>query len=115
MRTEIAQAKREAEYFKNNVEKSNRLKRKAKKDASNAEEPPKYDFHQREPDDVIRSKKKKLSPTPGGGKKSTQENQGNEVSVASASTSTSSAKRAKMPATKSNKGGGKGKKKAGKV
>ena len=62
LRTEISQAKREADFFKSNVEKSKRLARKRKQD-SNPESPnnPKrvYDFRQKETDSSIRKRNQK--------------------------------------------------------
>ena len=51
MRTEISQAKREADFFKGNVERSKRLKRKPQKQ----EQPRVYEFRQKETDETVRS------------------------------------------------------------
>ncbi len=73
MRTEISQAKREAEYFKANVEKSKRKRRaekKADKTSTAAPNPVahrKYEFRQKETDDALGSARK-LKKSPGGGK-----------------------------------------------
>ena len=55
MRHEISQAKREAEFFKSNVEKAKRNK-KSKKAAAEGSETRKYAFRQKETDEEIRSK-----------------------------------------------------------
>ena len=57
MRNEISQAKREAEFFKSNVEKAKRNK-KSKKSNATAEgsEARKYAFRQKETDEEIRSR-----------------------------------------------------------
>ena len=58
MRNEISQAKREAEFFKSNVEKAKRNKKSKKNNATAAEgsETRKYAFRQKETDEEIRSK-----------------------------------------------------------
>lgn len=60
LRTEISQAKREADYFKSNVEKSKRLARKRKSETESvaASSPTKrvYDFRQKETDSSIRKR-----------------------------------------------------------
>ena len=58
MRNEISQAKREAEFFKSNVEKAKRNKKSKKSNATSAEgsETRKYAFRQKETDEEIRSK-----------------------------------------------------------
>lgn len=62
LRTEISQAKREADFFKANVEKSKRLARKRPRDQepaeSNVNSPSKrvYDFRQKETDSNIRKR-----------------------------------------------------------
>ena len=67
LRTEISQAKREADFFKSNVEKSKRLARKRKSEttaetnpntSSKNTPPPKrvYDFRQKETDSSIRKR-----------------------------------------------------------
>ena len=59
LRTEISQAKREADFFKSNVEKSKRLARKRKQDSPESPNNPKrvYDFRQKETDSAIRKRK----------------------------------------------------------
>merc|ERR1719414_2531505 len=61
MRAEISQAKREAEFFKSNVEKAKRSKKSKKSNAAAAEEEGsetrKYAFRQKETDEEIRSRK----------------------------------------------------------
>ena len=62
LRTEISQAKREADFFKANVEKSKRLARKRKNNQEPSPESPNnpkrvYDFRQKETDSSIRSKR----------------------------------------------------------
>ena len=63
LRTEISQAKREADFFKTNVEKSKRMARKRKQDpsAESQSNNPKrvYDFRQKETDSAIRNRKQK--------------------------------------------------------
>ena len=63
LRTEISQAKREADFFKTNVEKSKRMARKRKQDpsAESQSNNPKrvYDFRQKETDSTIRNRKQK--------------------------------------------------------
>ena len=58
MRNEISQAKREAEFFKSNVEKAKRNKKSKKSSAAAAEgsEARKYAFRQKETDEEIRSR-----------------------------------------------------------
>jgi hypothetical protein len=73
LRTEISQAKREADFFKTNVEKSKRMARKRPRTTSEADanqstgsagtglavgQPPKrvYDFRQKETDSSIRKR-----------------------------------------------------------
>ena len=58
MRSEISQAKREAEFFKSNVEKAKRNSKKSKKSSAAPEgsETRKYSFRQKETDDEIRSR-----------------------------------------------------------
>ena len=66
LRTEISQAKREADFFKANVEKSKRLARKRKSETaetpntntSSSQPPTKrvYDFRQKETDSSIRKR-----------------------------------------------------------
>jgi len=64
MRNEISQAKREAEFFKSNVEKAKRNKKSKKSNATSAaegSETRKYAFRQKETDEEIRSKKQQES------------------------------------------------------
>ena len=59
MRNEISQAKREAEFFKSNVEKAKRNKKSKKNNAAavaEGSETRKYAFRQKETDEEIRSK-----------------------------------------------------------
>jgi len=58
LRTEISQAKREADFFKANVEKSKRMARKRARDSPESPNPTKrvYDFRQRETDSSIRKR-----------------------------------------------------------
>ena len=60
MRSEISQAKREAEFFKSNVEKAKRNSKKSKKAAATPEgsETRKYSFRQKETDEAVRQAKK---------------------------------------------------------
>ena len=56
MRHEISQAKREAEFFKSNVEKAKRNKKSKKAAPAEGSETRKYAFRQKETDEEIRSK-----------------------------------------------------------
>jgi len=58
LRTEISQAKREADFFKANVEKSKRMARKRARESPESPNPTKrvYDFRQRETDSSIRKR-----------------------------------------------------------
>jgi len=58
LRTEISQAKREADFLKANVEKSKRMARKRARDSPESPNPTKrvYDFRQRETDSSIRKR-----------------------------------------------------------
>jgi hypothetical protein len=62
MRTEVSQAKREADFYRNNAEKSRRLLKRSKTDNSTADEPSHrlYEFRQKETDDVLRSKRPRM-------------------------------------------------------
>ena len=59
LRTEISQAKREADFFKANVEKSKRMGRKRPRESPESPNPAKrvYDFRQKETDSSIRKSK----------------------------------------------------------
>ena len=63
LRTEISQAKREADFFKSNVEKSKRLNRKRARESSESSSPNPskrvYDFRQKETDASIRKRMSK--------------------------------------------------------
>merc|ERR1719510_2816297 len=63
LRTEISQAKREADFFKANVEKSKRLARKRTRESSESSVPNPtkrvYDFRQKETDSSIRKRNQK--------------------------------------------------------
>ena len=57
LRTEISQAKREADFFKANVEKSKRLARKRKSETETSSPAKRvYDFRQKETDSSIRKR-----------------------------------------------------------
>lgn len=60
LRTEISQAKREADFFKSNVEKSKRLARKRAREPTESSSPNPtkrvYDFRQKETDTSIRKR-----------------------------------------------------------
>ena len=59
LRTEISQAKREADFFKSNVDKSKRLARKRKSETTETNSNPTkrvYDFRQKETDSSIRKR-----------------------------------------------------------
>ena len=60
LRTEISQAKREADFFKANVEKSKRMARKRARESPESPNPSKrvYDFRQKETDSSIRKRNK---------------------------------------------------------
>jgi len=58
MRAEVSQAKREADYYRSNVEKSRKMLKRSKAEASE-ESGRLYEFRQKETDDVMRSKRSK--------------------------------------------------------
>jgi hypothetical protein len=60
MRTEVSQAKREADFYRSNVEKSRRLLKRPKSGSDSttaSSEPRLYEFRQKETDEFLRSKK----------------------------------------------------------
>ena len=60
MRAEVSQAKREADFFRSNVEKSRKMLKRVKTDNSAAEDSGRlYEFRQKETDAVLRSKRAK--------------------------------------------------------
>jgi hypothetical protein len=62
MRAEVSQAKREADFYRSNVEKSRKMLKRVKTDGS--DEPAKlYEFRQKETDDVLRNKRVKNEET----------------------------------------------------
>ena len=66
LRTEISQAKREADFFKTNVEKSKRMARKRKQDpsAESQSNNPKrvYDFRQKKRIQLFATESRKITP-----------------------------------------------------
>jgi len=75
LRTEISQAKREADFFKANVEKSKRMGRKRPRESPESPNPAKrvYDFRQRETDSSIRKSKQQKNSSNNSSSKKTNE------------------------------------------
>jgi len=75
LRTEISQAKREADFFKANVEKSKRMGRKRPRESPESPNPAKrvYDFRQRETDSSIRKSKQQKNSSNSSNNKKTNE------------------------------------------
>ena len=75
LRTEISQAKREADFFKANVEKSKRMGRKRPRESPESPNPAKrvYDFRQKETDSSIRKSKQQKNSSNNSSSKKTNE------------------------------------------
>ena len=68
MRAEVSQAKREADFFRSNAEKSRKMLKRVKTDnpaAANDDSGRLYEFRQKETDAVLRSKRAKIEDQEG--------------------------------------------------